>query len=56
LPEGGETPLRAEAGNYTITWIDPRAGERSAPLDSQGELLHLTAPSAADWAALVQKK
>ncbi|HQH74198.1 MAG TPA: hypothetical protein PK360_19130, partial [bacterium] len=56
LPEGGETPLRAEAGNYTITWIDPRAGERSAPLDSQGGLLHLISPSPTDWAALVQKK
>ncbi len=55
LPDGGETTLRVPPGTpgYTLTWVNPRTGERSKPEPvAAGEAL-LRAPQEGDWVALV---
>ncbi len=60
LPTGGtaELDLTAAAGNFTLSWFNPREG---GPLESAGDLsgnsiVNLTAPTADDWLALVKKQ
>jgi hypothetical protein len=63
LPNGGETVLHIEPvkKGYTITWIDPRTGEKTNLSDdsqdsaavSQGEIA-LRAPSSNDWTVIIK--
>ena len=40
--------------NCTVTWIDPRTGERTSSVDTAKGNITLHAPSSGDWAAIIQ--
>ena len=56
LPETTETTLHVKpaAEGYSVTWIDPRTGERKSSERTAQEDILLRAPSPQDWAVLVR--
>jgi hypothetical protein len=58
LPDGKETILHIKPAShgYTITWINPRTGERTSSIDTAKDKITLHAPSSGDWAAIIKIK
>jgi hypothetical protein len=58
LPDVKETILHIKPAlhGYTITWINPRTGERTSFVDTTEDKITLCAPSSGDWAAVIKVK
>lgn len=53
LPNGGSTPIDIPAGDFKLTWFNPRTGRmgETSPLGGNS----ITAPDSADWLAIIRK-